>query len=161
MRIFPYRRRKTDLVVYVDGAANGRGDGEGAAGAVAMTAEGHILHWASCQVRSAANGRPGVTNIEAEYAGLVLGIEIATRFFRPRTVEIRCDCEVVVRQMRGEFGVKSPAIKPWHRRACELARDLANVRYVHVRREFNQLANALAAEALRGQVRQGGTTNRR
>ena len=147
------------MVVYVDGAANGRGNGRGAAGAVVMTQTGKILQWASRQVKPSGNGRPGVTNIEAEYAGLLLGIEMAGRI-GPKTVEIRSDCEVVVRQMRGEFGVKSPTIKPWHRRACELARNLREVRYVHVRRQFNQLANALAGEALRGQLHEGPGSGR-
>lgn len=142
----------------MDGAANSRGQGPGAAGAVVMTADGKIIHWASRKILPSTNGRSGVTNVEAEYAGLVLGMEMAIRF-QPRGVEFRGDCEVVMRQMRGEFGVRSPTIKPWHRQACELARRLGEVHYVHIRRQLNQLANALAAEALRGQVRQGGLSS--
>ena len=128
--------------------------GRGAAGAVVMTEDSRILCLASRQLVPRRGRERGVTNVEAEYAGLVLGMELAGRF-RPRSVEIQCDCEVVVRQMRGEYGVKSPSIKPWHRRACELARGLGQIRYVHIRRSENQIANGLAGDALQGRVCQG------
>jgi len=144
------QKPKDWLIVHVDGAADNRS--RGAAGAVVADSRGQVLDLAGRRVRAIEENSGSLSNVEAEYAALILGMELAQKF-RDRPIEFRCDCEVVVRQMRGEFGVKSAAIKNWHRRACELARSFRQVRYVHIRRQQNQLANGLAADALRGQER--------
>jgi ribonuclease HI len=92
-------------------------------------------------------GLPPMTNNEAEYAALVLGLEAAQRF-RPRRLKIYMDSEVVVGQMQGTFAVRSPALKRWHTQACRLAHRFREVTYVHIPRDANRLADALAAEAL-------------
>ncbi len=90
-----------------------------------------------------------MTNTEAEYQGLIMALETAARF-PAKSVEIRLDSEVVVYQMVGKYAVRSQALKPLHRRACSLARALPAVKYIHVRREYNLIANALAGEAVAG-----------
>jgi len=64
--------------------------------------------------------------------------------------EIRLDSEVVVSQMIGRFSVNSATLKQWHQQACLLARSLTRVRYVHIPRELNGIADALAVEASAG-----------
>jgi len=133
------RRRPHQLSIYCDGAIGDQGRGTGL-GVVVRDTKGDI-------VGLIKRGLHPMTNNEAEYAALVLGLEAAQRF-RPRALKIHMDSEVVVGQMRGIFAVRSPALKRWHTQACRLARRFREVTYVHIPREANQLADALASEAL-------------
>lgn len=89
---------------------------------------------------------PNITNNEAEYAGLLLGIEIA-RKLRPQATVFVLDSETVVCQMTGRCGVNSPGLKVWHQRACTAVRGLPHVRYQAVPREYNRLADGAAGQA--------------
>jgi probable phosphoglycerate mutase len=128
------------ILVYADGSVSPRHAG---AGVVVQNALGHVVLVANRTL----NGR--VNNNEAEYHGLLLGLQIA-RGFVPQTVEFRLDSEVVVNQMLGRFAVNSRALKPLHREACVLARHLPAVAYVHIPRDENAVAHALAVEAAMG-----------
>jgi len=131
------------LVAYADGAI-GDGRSHTGVGAVLMDGRGRILVW--------GNRRLGpMTNNEAEYAGLVLALELAIPL-RPRRLQVYLDSAVVVGQMNGDCQVRSQKLKPWHRRACHLAQRVAQVTYQHVPRQRNRLADALANEALCGQI---------
>lgn len=140
------QRHRGRLKVYVDGAIGDGRTGTGV-GALVEDGDGRILAWANRTLGP-------MTNNEAEYAGLVLGLELVVRY-RPSEVHVYCDSEVVVNQMTGRFGVRSRALRRWHRRACELARALPHVVYTHIPRERNRLADALAAEALHGHLVRG------
>jgi ribonuclease HI len=135
-----------ELVAYADGAIGHKSDHTGV-GAILLDRQGHILVWSNRRLES-------MTNNEAEYAGLVLALELAARL-RPRRLRVYLDSAVVVGQMNGECGVRSQALKAWHRRACHLAQRLDQVTYHHVPREQNRLADALANEALSGRIVSG------
>jgi len=138
--------KRIDLIAYADGAIGYRSDYTGV-GAVLLDDQDRILVW--------GNRRLGqMTNNEAEYAGLVLALELAISL-RPDRLRVYLDSEVVVGQMNGKFGVRSKGLKPWHRRACQLARRLVEVSYYHVPRQRNRLADALANEALAGRILSG------
>ena len=64
------------------------------------------------------------------------------------SIEIRSDSELMVKQMNGDYRVKTPHLKPLHRKACELARLFKKVNIVHVRREENEKADELANIAI-------------
>lgn len=108
-------------------------------GALVRHDDGAILDWAWRTL-------PQVTSVEAEYAGLLLGAELARR---QRTSEVIfvMDSAVVVGQMNGRFVVNSPRLRRWHRQACEATQQLPKVRFRHVPRAWNPLADALARQA--------------
>jgi ribonuclease HI len=54
----------------------------------------------------------------------------------------------MVKQMRGEYRVKNPALQELFLEASRAARRLGSVTYTHVRREANELADSLVNEAL-------------
>jgi ribonuclease HI len=139
----PRRRRVERVVAYADGAI-GNGRGPAAVGAVVLDRSGRVLRLGNRRVRR-------MTNNEAEYAGLLLALELALTL-RPEEVCVYLDSEVVVGQMTGRCGVRASSLKPWHRQACHIARKLPAVTYTHVPRERNQLADALANEALQGKL---------
>lgn len=84
------------------------------------------------------------TNNEAEYLALLIGIFSCKRIMYPDDVlYIVSDSELLVRQMKGEYKVKKPALKQFHTQAFGL---LAGINYVfcHVLREYNKEADKLA-----------------
>jgi probable phosphoglycerate mutase len=113
--------------------------GHCAAAAVARDGAGKILaiEW---QVL------PPVTNNEAEYAGLLLGIELARRLRAEASIFI-LDSETVVCQMTGRCAVNSPRLRTWHTRACAAVRGLPGVHYRVIPRAYNRLADGAAGQA--------------
>ncbi|MEZ5066158.1 MAG: ribonuclease HI family protein [bacterium] len=89
------------------------------------------------------------TNNVAEYHGLIallrraleLGIE---------ELEVRMDSELIVKQMRGIYRVKQPALQALKADVDRLLRRLRQVKFVHVPREKNREADELANRALDG-----------
>jgi len=134
-------RKGRELLLFTDGAIGARGEATGL-GAVVRRLDGEILAWVARRV-----GR--MTNNEAEYAALILGLETVRRF-RPQKLHCFLDSEIVVGQMRGCFRVHSPALRRWHIRACAAARHFRRVTFTYIPRERNRLADALANEALNG-----------
>jgi ribonuclease HI len=127
--------------LYTDGGSRGN-PGPAAFGFVLEADDGTIL---------AAEGEAigETTNNVAEYRGLVAGLARAFELQVPE-VEVRSDSELLVKQMRGEYRVKNPALKTLSLEAAHLARQIGRVQYVHVPREKNELADRLVNDALDG-----------
>ncbi|HWG58441.1 MAG TPA: reverse transcriptase-like protein [Candidatus Acidoferrales bacterium] len=87
------------------------------------------------------------TNNVAEYYGLLAALDYATSH-GIRSLRIRSDSELLVRQMQGRYKVKSPGLKPLHERASRLARQISYFTIEHVPREMNREADALANAVL-------------
>jgi len=83
------------------------------------------------------------TNNVAEYNGLLAALRWAVDHGE-REVHIRSDSELLVKQMRGEYKVKHPGLQPLYVRARLLAVEIGDVRFEHVRREFNKEADRLS-----------------
>src|SRR5271155_2427130 len=87
------------------------------------------------------------TNNVAEYYALLAALDYATTH-SIAALRVRCDSELLVRQMQGRYKVKSADLKPLHERASILTRQLKYFTIEHVRREQNRDADALANVAL-------------
>jgi ribonuclease HI len=127
--------------LFTDGGSRGN-PGPAAFGFVLEADDGTIL---------AAEGEAigETTNNVAEYRGLVAGLARAYELQVPE-VEVHSDSELLVKQMRGEYRVKNPALKTLSLEAARLARQIGRVEYVHVSREKNELADRLVNDALDG-----------
>lgn len=90
---------------------------------------------------------PLATNNVAEYSGLLAALRWAAAH-GVRTLHIRSDSELLVKQMKGQYRVKNPGLQPLYEEACTLARRVGRVTFEHVRREFNKDADRLANEAM-------------
>jgi probable phosphoglycerate mutase len=92
--------------------------------------------------------RIGVTtNNVAEYRALLAGLDAAARFGNARLV-VRADSLLLVEQLKGNYKVKHPNLKPL---AAEARRKLAawsSVELRHVPRAENHAADALVNRAL-------------
>jgi ribonuclease HI len=131
------------LIVYADGAIRRQATG---VGVVVRDEGGTILGWHSRRLSKT------MTCNEAEYAALLFAIEVM-QGYRTREVQFRLDSQIVVNQVQGIFNVRHPAL----RRCCEQVRRLTvrlgkKVTFTHVPREKNRLADALAQEAVEGDV---------
>ncbi len=93
------------------------------------------------------------TNNVAEYEGLLWGLEVAAEVGISE-ITVQCDSELIVKQINGQYRVKHPNLKPLYARVRSLLDRFRSARVVHIRREHNTLADALANEAmdLRGHV---------
>src|SRR5262245_40890987 len=87
------------------------------------------------------------TNNVAEYRGLLAALTYA-RERGHRSVRIRSDSELLVKQMRGEYRVKNAGLQPLHQEARTIAGQLDRVVFEHVRREQNKDADRLANTAM-------------
>jgi ribonuclease HI len=88
-----------------------------------------------------------MTNNVAEYYGLIAALDYA-QSHAVRALRIESDSELLVRQMRGHYKVKSPDLRPLFERAKKMSQTFESFRIDHVYRERNAEADALANEAL-------------
>jgi probable phosphoglycerate mutase len=120
----------------------------GARGNPGPAAYGYVLEAEDGTVLDARGETIGVaTNNVAEYRALLAGLGSALERGIDE-LEVVSDSELLVRQMRGEYKVKSANLRELVEEAQVLARRLGRVRYTAVRREHNELADRLVNEAL-------------
>ena len=87
------------------------------------------------------------TNNVAEYRAVIAGLEAAIEF-PARTVSVRADSMLVIRQLEGKWRVKHPQLQPLHRQALALLQNWERVDLAHVPREQNVDADLLVNAAL-------------
>ncbi|MBZ0267130.1 ribonuclease HI family protein [bacterium] len=87
------------------------------------------------------------TNNVAEYRGAIHALERAHELGLD-ALELRMDSELVVKQLKGEYRVKQPALAELKEQVDRLRARFKTVRFRHVRREQNREADLLANEAL-------------
>ncbi|PYU76022.1 MAG: ribonuclease HI [Acidobacteria bacterium] len=88
-----------------------------------------------------------MTNNVAEYYGLIAAMDYA-QSHGIRALRIESDSELLVKQMRGLYKVKSEDLHPLFERAKKMSQAFDSFRIEHVYREQNREADALANEAL-------------
>lgn len=87
------------------------------------------------------------TNNQAEYQALKFGLEEAQKL-GAREVDVYMDSLLVVNQMKGIFKVKNRDLWPIHEAVKELCKQFAGVKFTHVPRELNKLADGEVNETL-------------
>jgi ribonuclease HI len=88
-----------------------------------------------------------MTNNVAEYYGLIAALDYVEAQ-GIRALRIESDSELLVKQMKGLYKVRSPELAPLYERARKMASALDSFRIDHVYREHNREADALANEAM-------------
>lgn len=87
---------------------------------------------------------PATTNNVAEYTGVLRALEyLVERKLTAEPVIVRGDSELVIKQLKGEYKVKSPNIAPLHGKARALFFRFSSLRFEWVPRERNRDADAL------------------
>jgi ribonuclease HI len=121
------------LLVFTDAGARGN-PGPAAFAYVLSTQEGRML-------KEQAGFIGIATNNEAEYRGLIAGLEEARRV-GAEEVTVTMDSELVVNQMIGKYRVKAVNLLPSYERARELLSCFSKVKIVHAPREHPSIQRA-------------------
>lgn len=133
------RKPTSEAVLWTDGAARGN-PGPAGLGAILKRADGEVLARESRYLGVA-------TNNVAEYSALLAGLETA-RSLGIRHLEVRADSELLIKQLRGEYQVRSQGLRPLYERARALIAEFGSVTLTHVRRELNTEADELANQGV-------------
>jgi phosphoribosylglycinamide formyltransferase-1 len=87
------------------------------------------------------------TNNVAEYTGMLEGIEAASTM-GVKELKLFSDSELMVKQIKGIYRVKSPTLKPLHTQIMELLKTFDKWQIKHVYRENNKDSDQLANDAM-------------
>ena len=137
--------RATTPLVYTDGGSRGN-PGPSAAGFVLVDETGSV-------VREGGEFLGITTNNQAEYQGVKLGLEAALAYGW-RAVECRVDSMLVVNQLNGIYTIKNRELWPIHEHIKGLIAQFEKIKFVHVPRELNQLADGMVNKTLDAEKRE-------
>ena len=124
-----------DFKMNFDGCSKGN-PGLGGAGAV-IYHDGDEIWWESFFVGDK------VTNNNAEYAGLILGLQKAVEM-NIKVLLVEGDSQLVINQMTGKYKCNSPNLIALYEKAKELETNFEKVYYQHIFRNFNKRADYLS-----------------
>jgi ribonuclease HI len=135
----PERKPLAAYRANIDGGSRGN-PGPAAYGVVIRDAKGEIV--ARLKKYIGQN-----TNNVAEYFGLIAALDYA-QTHGVRALCTESDSELLVKQMRGQYKVKSQELRPLFERAKKMSQTFEFFRIDHVYREQNKEADALVNQAL-------------
>jgi len=146
----PERKAIASYQANVDGGSRGN-PGPAAYGVVVRDPRGEIV--ARLKKYIGIN-----TNNVAEYFGLIAALDYAQNH-GIRGLRIESDSELMVKQLRGQYKVKSEELKPLFERAKKMSQTFESFRISHVYREQNKEADALVNQALDETSGPGGASS--
>ncbi len=88
----------------------------------------------------------------AEYVGAIRGLEWLVDQQYRGPVQVRGDSQLVVRQMGGEYAVRTEHLRAYHERLRQLASQFERVEFEWIPREENRRADELSKRAIFGPV---------
>ena len=135
----PERKAVAAYQANVDGGSRGN-PGPAAYGVVVRDPRGEIV----ARLKKYIGNN---TNNVAEYFGLIAALDYAQNH-GIRALRVESDSELMVKQMRGQYKVKSEELKPLFERAKKMSQTFESFRISHVYREQNKEADALVNQAL-------------
>jgi len=130
---------RKEVIAYTDGGSRGN-PGPAAAGFVLTDSNGLQL-----QAKAFFIGHN--TNNVAEYTGIVKALEAVIKI-GVKSLVVFSDSELLVKQINGEYKVKSELIRPLYQQAVEMLGRLENWKVRHVTRDKNIEADELVNQAL-------------
>ena len=114
-----------EIIIYTDGGSRGN-PGPAAAGFVLTDKKAKHL----C-ARGLFLGK--TTNNEAEYTAVIKALE-AARQIKAEQITVFSDSELLVKQINGQYKVKSEKLRPLFRQAIELLDEFKNWKLRHIPR---------------------------
>lgn len=130
-----------DIIMHIDGGARGN-PGPAGVGVVVQTADDGTYLFRKGYFLGTA------TNNVAEYTGLLRGLDLLAPLTIDGGVTVVSDSELMVKQINGQYKVKSAKLRPLYQQALTKLRELPAWEMTHTRRENNQLADELANRAM-------------
>ena len=142
------------FTAHCDGGSRGN-PGPSGYGAIVEDPQGRV-------VARLSNFLGNQTNNYAEYSGLLAVLAWAIEH-NARRLRVVSDSELMVKQMKGQYKVASPVLRPLYEQARRTAARLDRFEMRHTLRGGNQEADRLANEAMdkgMGRNREQGSANR-
>lgn len=133
------------LELYVDGASKGN-PGEAGVGVV-LYRNGSVVKTISSYIGKA-------TNNVAEYTALIYGLE-AAHALQADDVVVYTDSELMARQLKGEYKIRSAGLKDLYQQSLRLLMRFKKYAVCHIPRERNKEADRLATAAVKEYARNG------
>ena len=133
------RDTRNEIIAYIDGASRGN-PGPAAAGFTLADSAGTHL-----QAKAFFLGQ--ATNNVAEYTSFLKALE-AAKNIGAEQLTVFSDSELLVRQINGQYKVKSEQIRPLFRQAVNLLGEFKKWKVRHISREKNKEADRLVNQAL-------------
>jgi ribonuclease HI len=135
------KKTNEELVLYTDGGSRGN-PGPAALGVYIPSLQKRYHEYIGT-----------ATNNTAEYRAIVFALKkvkqiIGTKRAEQLAVEVRSDSQLIVNQLSGFFKLKEEELFPFFIQIWNLKQDFAEVRFTHVPREENKVADSLVNEAL-------------
>ncbi|MDP2650559.1 MAG: ribonuclease HI family protein [bacterium] len=126
------------LVIYIDGGARGN---------PGPAAIGVVVGQKSYQERIGST-----TNNVAEYKAAIFALKKAKQLLGKEKskseVEVRTDSELLYKQLNGQYKIKNKELQPLFIEVWNLQQDFKKVKFIHIAREENRLADRLVNQAL-------------
>ncbi len=126
------------VTVYIDGASRGN---------PGPSSIGVVIQRSGKTIKEISERIGVTTNNVAEYTALIRALE-TLRSLHILEAHIHSDSELLVRQISGRYRVKMPHLIPLYQKVQKLWGDFSEISLVHVPREKNKKADALANQAL-------------
>lgn len=136
---FAYRAGRAEI--YCDGASSGN-PGHAGIGVVIQIQDSKIEISEYIGI---------TTNNVAEYSALIRGLEEVKKLGL-RRIEIFLDSELLVKQIKGLYRIKSVSLKPLWEKAQYILKQLDSYRVTHIQRELNKEADSLARKAIKRKI---------
>ena len=131
IKIFP----TSEYLLRFDGCSKGN---PGLSGAGAVIYQNNNEIWGKSAFVGLKN-----TNNEAEYMGLIIGLQEAFNMKIPH-LTVEGDSMIVIKQMTGDFQVKSSRLLVLHEHASNLAKNFESITFAHIYRKHNARADELS-----------------
>jgi ribonuclease HI len=125
--------------MYFDGCSKGN---PGLSGAGAVIYKNGEEIWSNSYFVS-----DSATNNVAEYFGLIRGLKRAIKM-NIRHLIVKGDSQLIIKQMTGQYQVKSESMIELYNIAKELETQFENISYEHVYRKYNKRADQLSNEGI-------------
>ena len=127
------------VFIYTDGASRGN-PGPSALGLQVFNSKKELIYEEGIYLKER-------TNNFAEYSAVIHALQLAVKH-KVQELRLFSDSELLVRQLKGEYRVKSSNLKPLFKKCFDLMRLLPSVHFQHIHREKNIGADRLANMAL-------------
>ena len=136
------------LITFTDGGSRGN-PGPSAVGVVIKNDKNEIVLRTSKYIGE-------TTNNVAEYEALILALQKAKGIFKTQKIkkgDLECylDSELVVRHLNHEYKIKDEGLQLLFIKVWNLMLEYNSVRFIHIPREKNKLADELVNRELDGQ----------
>ena len=130
-----------EVIIYTDGASRGN-PGPSSYGLIVLSSKKE-------PVFEMAETLGDTTNNVAEYRAVEKALELAC-FHKLQNVTLKADSQLLIRQLQGQYKVKSPHLVPLFKNCKNYLNKLPQTQLISIPREDNKKADRLANEILDG-----------